>query len=148
MPRRSIGRLAPLLLFPTLAIGCVRVSTTGFGEPAVRPIPVEDVRVFATTAPPTYTEVAVLRARRFLASDSKTLNALVKRAASLGANGVLLLNTRSGGSQAHSNSGVIIGGKADGGLIVGSGTSKVDDFERAVAIRWSGDFNGTASIQR
>jgi hypothetical protein len=148
MTRSAIGRLASLLFLPTLAIGCVRVSSTGLGEPSARSIPVEEVRVFATTAPPTYTEIAVLKTHRFLASDSKTLNALVKRAASMGANGVILLNTRAGGSQAHSGSGVIIGGRADGGVIVGAGTSKVDDFERAVAIRWWGDLNGTASARR
>ena len=136
----SVGRIfSAALLLPLLASACVRISTTRLGEPASPELPVDAVRVFATNAPANYTEVAVLKSHRFFANDSKVLDALREQAAKLGANGVLLLNTRGSGSSQHSGSGVIIGGRADGGVIVGSGTSKVDDFERAVAIRYSDD---------
>jgi hypothetical protein len=144
LSRRSVERFALLLVMSSLA-ACVRISATALGEPPAPSIPEDSVRVFATNAPPLYKEVAVLKAHRFLASDSKVLETLRRHAASLGANGVLLLNTRGGGSQTHSTSGVILGGPNSGGIVMGSGTSKVDDFERAVAIRWVGE-GGTTYI--
>ena len=63
--------------------------------------------------------------------------ALRRQAAALGANGIMLLNTRGDGSRTTSGSGIIVGGPNSGSVIVGNGTSEVDSFERAVAIRWT-----------
>ena len=133
----SSVRTLPLALLIAMASGCVRISATPFGAPAAAPTPVDSVRVFATSSPPAYTEVAVLRARRFLVSDTKVLMALRRQAAALGANGIMLLNTRGDGSRTTSGSGIIVGGPNSGSVIVGNGTSEVDSFERAVAIRWT-----------
>ena len=94
----------------------------------------DSVRVFATQSPGEYTEVAVLRSHRFLASDSRVLNALREHAARLGANGLLLLNTRGSGGVHGTGTGVIIGGRNSGQVVTGSVDTNVDEFERAVAI--------------
>lgn len=125
---------------------CVRVSTTRLTS-AGRALPSDSVRVFATQTPDEYTEVAVLRARRFLARDSQVLRALRERAARLGANGLLLLNTRGGGGVRGSGTGVIIGGPSDGHVVVGNVQTEVDDFERAVAIRYR-VARGVSSVPR
>ena len=125
--------VAALALLPSAA--CVRVSTTRLTT-AGAPLPSDSVRVFATQTPGEYTELAVLRARRFLARDSHVLRALRERAARLGANGLLLLNTRGTGGVRGSGTGVIIGGSGDGQVVVGNVQTEVDDFERAVAIRY------------
>lgn len=114
---------------------CVRVSTTRIA-PAGTSVPVDSVRVFATQSPPDYTELAVLRAHRFLARDAHVLNALRTSAAKLGANGLLLLNTRGAGGVRGSGSGVVIGGPRDGEVVVGNVQTDVDEFQRAVAIRY------------
>jgi len=124
------------LAIVTLATAaCVRVSTTRLA-PAESSLPVDSVRVFATQSPGAYTELAVLRAHRFLARDSHVLSALRRRAAQLGANGLLLLNTRGAGGVRGSGTGVVIGGPRDGEVVVGNVRTDVDDFERAVAIRY------------
>ena len=115
------------------SVGCVRVSTTRIA-PAHTPVNADSVRVFATQSPGEYTELAVLRARRFLASDSRVLTALRQRAAGLGANGLLLLNTRGSGGVRGSGTGVVIGGPRAGDVVVGNVETAVDEFERAVAI--------------
>jgi hypothetical protein len=94
------------------------------------------VRVFATQSPGEYTELAVLRSHRFLARDSQVLGALRRRAARLGANGLLLLNTRGSGGVHGSGTGVVVGGPHDGQVVVGNVDTNVDEFERAVAIRY------------
>ena len=114
---------------------CVRVSTTRIA-PASSSVPTDSVRVFATQSPGEYQELAVLRAHRFLARDSQVLNALRERAARLGANGLLLLNTRGSGGVRGSGTGVVIGGPRDGEVVVGNVQTNVDEFERAVAIRY------------
>ena len=83
-----------------------------------------------------YTEMAVLRAHRFLASDAHVLSALRSHAARLGANGLLLLNTRGSGGVRGSGTGVVIGGPRSGEVVVGNVQTDVDEFERAVAIRY------------
>jgi len=122
------------LLRPTTA--CVRVSTTRLA-PATTAIHSDSVRVFATQSPGEYQELAVLRTRRFLASDSRVLTALRRHAARLGANGLLLLNTRGSGGVQGSGTGVVIGGPRDGEVIVGSVQTNVDELQRAVAIRYT-----------
>jgi len=118
--------------------GCVRVSTVRLSA-ASSAIPTDSVRVFATHSPASdYQELAVLRVRRFFANDAKALRALRERAATLGANGLMLLNTRSGGgSMSGSGTGVVIGGPRSGEVIVGNVQTEFDDFERAVAIRYT-----------
>lgn len=114
---------------------CVRVSATRIAQ-AQASVPVDSVRVFATQSPGEYTELAVLRSHRFLVSDSRVLNALRERAARLGANGLLLLNTRGGGGVHGTGTGVIVAGRNQGQVITGNVDTEVDEFERAVAIRY------------
>jgi hypothetical protein len=130
MQSRSLVAIIAIALAST---ACVRVSTTRIA-PAQRPVDTDSVRVFATQSPGEYTELAVLRARRFLASDSRVLTALRKRAAQLGANGLLLLNTRGSGGMRGTGTGVVIGGPRSGDMVVGNVETQVDEFERAVAI--------------
>jgi hypothetical protein len=132
--------MQPRLLFAGLflslaATACVRVSTTRLA-PAQSSVPDDSVRVFATQSPGEYTELAVLRSHRFLARDSQVLSALRRRAARLGANGLLLLNTRGSGGVHGSGTGVVVGGPHDGQVVVGNVDTNVDEFERAVAIRY------------
>jgi len=122
------------LLRPTTA--CVRVSTTRLA-PATTAIHSDSVRVFATQSPGEHQELAVLRTRRFLASDSRVLTALQRHAARLGANGLLLLNTRGSGGVQGSGTGLVIGGPRDGEVIVGSVQTNVDELQRAVALRYT-----------
>jgi len=122
------------LLRPTTA--CVRVSTTRLA-PATTAIHSDSVRVFATQSPGEHQELAVLRTRRFLASDSRVLTALRRHAAGLGANGLLLLNTRGSGGVQDSGTGVVIGGPRNGEVIVGSVQTNVDEIQHAVAIRYT-----------
>jgi hypothetical protein len=132
MQRRALVAIALTSLSVT---ACVRVSTTRIAR-AEPSLSVDSVRVFATQSPGEYTELAVLRAHRFLARDTQVLTALRKRAARLGANGLLLLNTRGAGGVRGSGTGVVIGGPRDGEVVVGNVQTNVDEFERAVAIRY------------
>jgi hypothetical protein len=127
--------LVAIALACVSATACVRVSTTRLTS-AGASVPVDSVRVFATQSPGEYTELAVLRAHRFLARDAKVLDALRSRAARLGANGLLLLNTRGAGGVRGSGTGVVIGGPRAGEVVVGNVQTEVDEFERAVAIRY------------
>ena len=124
-----------LVLLTLVASACVRVTTTRIAQSQAS-VPVDSVRVFATQSPGEYTELAVLKSHRFLASDSRVLNALRERAARLGANGLLLLNTRGGGGVHGTGTGVIIAGRDRGQVITGNVDTDVDEFERAVAIRY------------
>lgn len=115
-------RRLPVLpaLFASMALtACVRVSssllTPGTTYP---PVPADSVRVFATQATATYTEVALLRAVGGY-SDAKTLHVLRERAGRLGANGLLLFTPR-----------------AAGRVVVEQAENGTDDLERAVAIRY------------
>ena len=129
-------RLAFMIaLLPLTATACVRVSTTRIGLTGTA-LPTDSVRIFATQSPGEYTELAVLRAHRFLARDAHVVSALRRRAAQLGANGLLLLNTRGSGGVHGSGTGVVIGGPRDGEVIVGNVQTDVDEFRRAVAIRY------------
>ena len=130
MQSRSLVAIFAIALAST---ACVRVSATRIA-PAQRSVDTDSVRVFATQSPGEYTELAVLRALRFLVSDSRVLTALRKRAAELGANGLLLLNTRGSGGMRGTGTGVVIGGPRSGDMVVGNVETQVDEFERAVAI--------------
>jgi len=132
MPSRALVAIALLSLTAT---ACVRVSTTRIA-PATTAIPADSVRVFAIQSPGEYEELAVLRAHRFLARNSQVMRALRGRAARLGANGLLLLNTRGSGGVRGTGTGVVVGGPRAGEVVVGSVETNVDEFERAVAIRY------------
>ena len=127
------SRVVLALAVSLLTSACVRVSATRIAT-AQASVPSDSVRVFATQSPGEYTELAVLRSRRFLVSDDRVLSALRERAARLGANGLLLLNTRGSGGVHGTGTGVIIGGKNSGQVVTGSVDTDVDEFERAVAI--------------
>ena len=127
----------PLAILTLTSVACVRVSTTRIA-PAQASVAADSVRVFATQSPGEYTELAVLRAHRFLASDSRVLEALRTRAARLGANGLLLLNTRGSGGVRGTGTGVVVAGPRSGDVVVGNVQTEVDEFERAVAIVYRG----------
>jgi hypothetical protein len=116
------------------ASACVRVSVTALA-PSVGMYNPDSVRVFAVNQPPQYTELAILRTHRFLVSDTKVLDELKKRAAQVGANAILLINAANSGTRSHSGSGVIVAGHDAGNIIIGDGETKIDAFERAIAIR-------------
>ena len=83
---RALSRLVRLGALATLG-ACVRVATTPLGTGAsLPPVPPDSVRVFATQAPPAYTEIALLRTRRLLGleSDRRALRAQIARLGELG----------------------------------------------------------------
>jgi hypothetical protein len=130
------SRAVIAIVLSTIGVtACVRVSTTRIGV-AGAPVSADSVRVFATQSPDEYTELAVLRVHRFLARDTQVMSALRRRAAQLGANGILLLNTR-GATGRASGSGVVVSGPRAGEVIVGNVRTDVDEFQRAVAIRYA-----------
>jgi hypothetical protein len=132
--KRITTRLAPTVFLGAIAAtGCVHISTTPLATtgPAISP---DSVQVFATKTPSEYRELAVLRAKRFLVSDRKTLAALRKEAAELGADGILLTNAANAGTQHHEGTGVIWTRKRPD-VITSSSTTTIDAFERAVAIK-------------
>ena len=135
MPSRARALVAIALLSLATTTACVRVSTTRIA-PATTAIPADSVRVFAIQSPGEYEELAVLRAHRFLARNSQVMRALRGRAARLGANGLLLLNTRGSGGVHGTGTGVVVGGPRAGEVVVGSVETNVDEYERAVAIRF------------
>ena len=137
MSSRVFAELAAATLLLALS-ACVRISATSLAPNAGRYNP-DSVRVLAVQQPATYTELAILRTHRFLVSDHKVLDALRKRAAQLGANGLLLINTPGSGTQSHSGVGVIVTGGDAGDVIVGNSQTKIDAFERAIAIRFTLD---------
>jgi hypothetical protein len=112
-----------LLTLPVAA--CIRVSTMGLA-PARAAVPVDSVRVFATHAPDEYTEIAILHTIALVASDARSLNALRKRAAQLGANGLLLVRDGIHGTG--------VGDRRNGQVITGTFDTDDTDFQRAVAI--------------
>ena len=117
------------------ATACVRVTAVPFGAGPFPPVPADSVRVFATLTPTDYTEIAVLRVKYTAWKDAAALRALRERAGRLGANGLLLLNTRGPAPGAARGSGTVVGGAEAGTVVAVGGASDVDDLERAVAIR-------------
>jgi hypothetical protein len=131
--KRLTARLAPTVFLGAIAsTGCVFVSTTPLANtgPAISP---DSVQVFATRKPTEYRELAVLEAHRFLVSDRKTLGELRRRAAALGADGILLLNAANSGTQHTDGTGVIWGEKPR--VVSTSSSTSIDAFEKAVAIK-------------
>ena len=121
-------RSRALLALVALAFAaCIRVSTLPL-EPARASVAVDSVRVFTTHAPDDYTELAILRTVGLWASDARALSALRKRAAQLGANGLLLP-----GSLRGTGASVIVG-RRTGQVVADALDTDADQFERAVAI--------------
>ena len=132
--KRFTTRLAPTVFLGAIAsTGCVHVSTTPIAAPRA-PVTPDSVQVFATRTPTEYKELAVLRAKRFLVSDRKTLAALKKEAAEMGADGILLINAANSATQHHEGTGVIWTRKRPD-VVTSSSTTTIDAFERAVAIK-------------
>lgn len=131
--RKVLASLAAALAITSS--GCVHITITSFARANGMYNP-DSVHVFAVDRPATYTELALLRTHRFLASDTKVLDALRSRAARVGANGLLLINTASSGTQSHSGAAVIVTGADAGNVMVGNAATSVDAFERAIAIRF------------
>jgi hypothetical protein len=132
--KRFTTRLAPTVFLGAIAsTGCVHVSTVplAISGPAIA---TDSVQVFATRTPTEYREIAVLRTHRFLVSDRKTLDALRKEAAHLGADGILLVNASNSATRHHEGTGVIWTRRKPE-VVTGSSTSTIDVFERAVAIK-------------
>ena len=76
--------------------------------------------------------------QRIFGSDRKAVAALRERAGRLGANGVLLLNPRAAVlGNSGPNVGVIFGGTSPSTVIVGGQGSDIDEFGRAIAIRYA-----------
>ncbi|HEY4305851.1 MAG TPA: hypothetical protein VGM82_15365 [Gemmatimonadaceae bacterium] len=115
---------------------CVNVSTAILASPVGMSDP-DSIRVFALNHPAEYTEIAVLTTHRFFASDTKVLDALRKSAGRVGANGILLVNAANSATQYHTGAAVIVAGRDAGTVVAGEGETKVDAFERAIAIRYT-----------
>lgn len=129
---RTIAALSSLLAFPA----CVRISATRISGSAVA-VSADSVQVFATQKPGEYREIAVLTSHRFLVSDARTLAALRKRAAQLGANGLLLVNADDAATQRHSGTAVVwTPGSKPPTVVTGNASTSVDEFEKAIAIRF------------
>jgi len=139
MPRpvthRAAVAVAALVLSAAASAACVRVAATPLGAAPYPAVPADSVRVFATLSPRAYTEIAVLRVSRAFRGDAAALRALRTHAGRLGADGLLLLNTRTGAPVPTDVSGVLVGSEGAGGVFVGRASGNGDDFERAVAIR-------------
>lgn len=140
-------RASSLVLAAALT-ACVRVHSTPLASTAYPAVPADSVRLFALNPPAKYTEVAIMSTQRIFGSDRKAVAALREKAGRLGANGVLLLNPRAAvlGSSGP-NVGVIVGGHSPSTVIVGDHGSEIDEFGRAVAIRYFAD-SSTADATR
>ena len=131
--------LRPVLTAAALIVtACVRVHSTPLASVPLPPVPADSVRLFALNAPAKYTEIAMMRVDGFFSSDKKAVSALRKKAAAMGANGVILLNPRAAVlGNSGPNIGVIVGGRHPSTVIVGDGDNdEIDEFKRAIAIRY------------
>ena len=128
-------RLLATLALTTLATACTWVHTTPLDPTAYPEVPADSVRLFATNPPAKYVEIAMMRVEGFISTDKRSVKALREKAGKMGANGVLLLNPRAAVIGSTGGVGVILGGK-NPSVVVGSEESGVDEFERAVAIRY------------
>lgn len=145
---RSILTAAALL-----ATACVRIHSTPLASVPLSPVPADSVRLFALNVPAKYTEIAMMRVDGFLSSDRKSVRALREKAGAMGANGIILLNPRAAVlGNSGPNIGVIVGGKHPSTVIMGDdGDDSVDEFKRAIAIRYvpepraAGDSTRTAA---
>ena len=128
-------RLLPL---GVLLVACATTSQVITGQPR-EPIDPGNVSIYST-APPDYEEIAIIEATSrssFSFGDQAKTDAMIRRlkerAASLGANGVLLQNTW---SESSGGVGLGVGNATSGGVSVGTGvsTSSVQKVGRGLAI--------------
>ena len=121
-----------------LTTACVRVHSTPLASVPLHPVPADSVRLFALNVPAKYTEIAMMRVDAFFASDRKSVRALREKAGAMGANGIILLNPRAAVlGNSGPNIGVIVGGKHPSTVIMGDDNDEINEFKRAVAIRYT-----------
>ena len=142
----------PVLLLATVATltACVRIHSTPLASVPLSPVPADSVRIFALNAPAKYTEIAMMRVDAILVSDKKSVRALREKAGAMGANGIILLNPRAAVlGNSGPNVGVIVGGKHPSTVILGDNDNDdVDEFKRAVAIRYVPESGGASDSTR
>ena len=132
---RTPARLLSALALVFVSTACTWVHTTPLAPAAYPEVPADSVRLFATNPPAKYVEIAMMRVEGFISTDKRSAKALREKAGKMGANGVLLLNPRAAVIGSTGGVGVVIGGK-NPAVVVGGEESGVDEFERAVAIRY------------
>ncbi|HEX2717817.1 MAG TPA: hypothetical protein VHM67_09075 [Gemmatimonadaceae bacterium] len=128
-------RLLSALALAALTGACTWVHTTPLAATSYPEVPADSVRLFATNPPAKYVEIAMMRVEGIIATDKRSAKALREKAGKMGANGVILLNPRAAVVGGGSGVGVIVGGK-NPSVVVGGDEQEVDEFERAVAIRY------------
>ena len=133
--RHVLGLLLPL---GVVLAACATTSQVITGQPR-EPIDPANVSIYST-APADYEEIAIIEATSrssFSFGDQAKTDAMIRRlkerAASLGANGVLLQNTW---SESSGGVGLGVGNATSGGVSVGTGisTSSVQKVGRGLAI--------------
>ena len=129
------ARILSTLALTTFAGACTWVHTTPLAATAYPEVPADSVRLFATNPPARYVEIAMMRVEGIVSTDKRSAKALREKAGKMGANGVILLNPRAAVLGGNNGVGVIVGGK-NPSVVVGGEDDGVDEFERAVAIRY------------
>ena len=126
-----------LMATALITAACVRIHSTPLAAAPHAPVPADSVRLFALNAPAKYTEVAMMRVDRFFSTDRKSVRALREKAGAMGANGIILLNPRAAVlGNSGPNVGVIVGGKHPSSVIFDDNDGDIDEFKRAIAIRY------------
>ncbi len=131
-------RLLSALALTTFIGACTSVHATALSTTAYPEVSPDSVRLFATNVPARYVEIAMMRVDAIIWSDKRSVKALREKAGKLGANGILLLNPRAAVVGGSSGVGVILGGK-NPSVVVGAEDEGVNEFERAVAIRYDAE---------
>lgn len=151
IPRPNGDPMSKALPLAALILtACVSVHSTPLASTPYPSVPADSVRLFVLNAPAKYTELAMMRVDHFLTSDKKSVRALKEKAGAMGANGVILLNPRAAVlGNSGPNVGVIVGGKHPSSVIFGdSDNDDIDEFKRAVAIRYVPEAAGTSDSTR
>ena len=139
------ARILSTLALTTFAGACTWVRVTPLAPTAYPEVPADSVRLFATNPPAKYVEIAMMRVEGIIATDKRSARALREKAGKMGANGVILLNPRAAVVGGGSGVGVVVGGK-NPSVVVGGEDPEVDEFERAVAIRYDPSATDTARV--
>lgn len=129
------ARLLSALALVALTGACTWVHTTPLAATAYPEVPADSVRLFATNPPARYVEIAIMRVEGIISTDKRSAKALREKAGKMGANGVILLNPRAAVLGGGGGVGVVVGGKNPSVVVAGE-DNEVDEFERAVAIRY------------
>jgi hypothetical protein len=136
--RRSTVHFVVWIAVSALA-GCAGTSQVITGQPRT-PVNPAEVELY-TSEPPQYEEIAVIEAHSrgsFAVGEQNKLDAVIgrlkKAAAALGANGVLLQSTGSGGGAGGIGTGV--GASSGGGVIISTGIFTTSSYKtgRGLAI--------------